>query len=165
MVIKDDDNEPFHVKVLPPTAGVPEGSAAQFTFSVPKSRSLPIVVNWSLEDGTADTTDYTYTGEIDPNSRPYATIPPGARTTTVTVQTTADTVVEGAETFSVGITRAGMDRDVVPFSTDKATALILDDDTATLSVSGPQEPVPEGDAVNFSVTLSAAVATRCGCFG
>ena len=64
-----------------------------------------------------------------------------------------DEVVEGDETILLQGAAAGLD--VTP-----ATITINDDDTATLSITGPTGVVGEGTSAEFTVTLSHEVAER-----
>ena len=70
-----------------------------------------------------------------------------------TVKPVNDQVVEGDETIVLEGASAGLD--VTP-----ATITITDDDTATLSITGPAVVVSEGENAEFTVTLSHAVASQ-----
>ena len=96
--------------------------------------------------GTAGTDDYSI------NSLSSITITAGesSGTGTLTVTPTDDAIVEGDETITVAGSSAG----IVVSSTD---ITITDDDTATLSVSGPSGEATEGSNAEFTVTLSHSV--------
>ena len=84
------------------------------------------------------------------------TFAPGETEKTFTVQTTQDDIVEGNETFAVQLLGRFA---VLPLNPTPATATIVDDDSATVSVSGPSGPVAEGSTAEFTVTLSKEAAS------
>ena len=95
--------------------------------------------------GAADAADYSFTGAS-------VTIPAGQRRGSGTVRVTprSDDIVEGPESFTVAALVDGAEKGAAGIS-------ILDDDQATLSISGPSEGVTEGSVAEFTVTLSHAV--------
>ena len=144
------------VAILPPPEPVVEGNSTDFTLFLTHAVDTELRVNSAPFDGTANATDYM--GANDPIS---ATIRAGEQRATVTVQTTQDTIVEGNETFNVILQTLSGDVGIAGRSIGAlAETTILDDDTAIVSLSGPEEPVSEGETAVFTVTLSAALDTE-----
>ena len=148
-----DDDRQGALSVLPPSGPVAEGDAAEFALVLSQAPSNDATVWWLTRNGTADHSDYTAVTGGTGQSVTFAT---GEKEKTITVQTTADSAVEGNETFDVEVVATLGIATLLSYS---ATATILDDDTATVSVSGPSAPVAEGGVAEFTVTLSAEVAS------
>ena len=149
--IADDDDTPTAVALSVDHSTLGESaSATDVTVTATLEGSVTLasdlVVTLAL-GGTAGSGDY---------SGSLATVTIGAGSLsgsdTLTVTPTQDLVVEGAETIVVSGTAAG-------FAVSDASVTITDDDTATLSVSGPSA-VTEGAAAVFTVTLSHRVAAE-----
>ena len=124
-----------------------EGDPMTFTVALDAEVSEAFQVDLSFTDVTAtDGTDYT----ADTASLSFAGSP--GETKTFTVATTADTDVEGDETFTVGLAVTGTSEAVT--ATDTATGTILNDDAA-LTIAGAG--AGEGDGITFTVTLDNTV--------
>ena len=96
--------------------------------------------------GTAGSDDYSSSGL----SSITITAGESSGSGTLKVTPTDDAIVEGDETITV----SGAASSIVASSTD---ITITDNDTATLSVSGPSGEVTEGSNAEFTVTLSHSV--------
>ena len=117
-----------------------------FTVTLDKAVQGGLTVTPSFTDGTAtegtdydeNTTALTFTGTAD-------------ETKTFTVSTTEDAVLEGAETFTIGLTasNAGVT------ATDTGTGTINNDDSAAVTIADAS--ADEGDDITFTVTLDKAV--------
>ncbi len=99
--------------------------------------------------GTAAAADYMFSANADLVFSSGAV--DGATTSAVlTVTAVDDAVVERAETLFIGGSVAG-------FAVTHAEIELTDNDAAGLSISGPSDPVAEGEDAAFVVTLSASV--------
>ena len=133
-----------------------EGSDITFTVTLDTAVAGGLTVTPSFTDVTAtEGTDY------DENTTALSFSGNAAETKTFTVSTTQDTVVEGDETFTVGLTVSGTTLTGSITSTDTGTGTIESGsenkvDTATLTINDAS--ASEGDGITFTVTLSEAVA-------
>ena len=151
--ITDDDGTPTAITLsVDPTAiGEADGETdVTVTATLEGSSTLTTAttVTLSLSGTAADPGDYAVTTALA-----SVTIPAGeaSGSGTLTLTPVSDAVVEGDETVVV-------DGEVTGFTVSSATITLEDDDTATLSVSGPASAVSEGSDATFTVTLSHAVA-------
>ena len=140
--------------VIIPTVSVSDASAAEgdavaFTVSLSAASSEQATVEYATSDGTATSgTDYT----ADSGTLTFAA---NETTKTVSVATTDDSVDESDETFTLTLSSATN----ATLGDATATGMIEDDDSPpVLSVSDAS--AAEGDAVEFTVSLSAASASR-----
>ena len=138
------------VSVLAPAAPVAEGSAASFTVRLRPAAAGGMTVGWQTVEGTADGSDFTSVGSFG-GSVKFVT---GETEKTISVQTTDDDVFENDETFGVRLSLLGTGYEL---AAGEATATIRDNETSTLSISGPSGLVDEGDPAEFTLTLSRAV--------
>ena len=139
--INDDDTATVTVN----NASASEGDAITFTVTLDKAVQGSLTVTPSYTNGTAASTDYTA------NTTALTFSGTANETKTFTVSTTEDAVVEGAETFTVGLTasKSGVT------ATDTGTGTINNDDAAAVTVEDAK--ADEGDAITFTVTLDKAV--------
>ena len=123
-----------------------EGETAQFTVTLTGTISQTVTVGFQTDAGTA-TADDDYT-----SASGTLTFTPSDTTRTISVPTVEDTIREEDETFSVTLSNpAG-----ATLADDTATGTITDDDTQLPALSiADADPVTEGDAAQFEVTLSA----------
>ncbi|MEC4813836.1 MAG: Calx-beta domain-containing protein [Scytonema sp. PMC 1069.18] len=121
-----------------------EGGTANFTVSLSAASTQTITVNYATADGTATVADNDYTSVAG-----TLIFAPGETTKTISVATTGDTKVEGAETLLFNI--AGASGAIVVDSQTVATI----NDSPTMRV-GDNFTLTEGGIANFTVTLSAA---------
>ena len=142
--INNDDNAAVTVN----NASALEGNSMTFTVTLNKRVQGGLKVTPSYTNGTTASNDYTantsaltFTGNT------------AGETKTFTVATTDDATVEANETFTVGLTVSDAPSGVT--STDTGTGTINNDDSATVTVDDAE--ADEGDAITFTVTLSAAV--------
>ena len=147
--IEDDDT--LTAAVTAGASTVPEGSAASFEVALTGATSTAAVVVAYTVTGTATPgTDYTApSGSL--------TITAGASSTTLSIQTTSDLVLDRGETLIVTLTGASTGERTAEYSTTPATTTITDTGTATVSVT-PASAV-EGEAVEFTVELSLAAGS------
>ena len=143
-------NDPGLVTIA---AGAPatEGDDVTFTVSTLHRATLPVNVIWSTTDGTA-----IAPGDYTAVSSGMVTVPANMTTATFTVATVDDANVEGDETFTVTIAAGSNLPPQVSLSTRAdeitATGTITDGDTAEVSVANAS--ATEGEAVEFTVSLS-----------
>ena len=144
--IEDDDD----VTVTVNDASADEGESMTFTVTLDKAVQGGLTVTPSFTDVTAvEGTDY------DENTTALSFTGTASETQTFTVSTTEDTMLEGDETFTVGLTVSGTPTGTTVTATDTGTGTIKDDDSAALTVDDAS--ADEGESITFTVTLSAAV--------
>ena len=126
-------------------APVAEGNDAVFTVTLHPQSSQVVTVEYTTEDGTADAGDY-YTTIAE-----TLTFSPGQTTKIIRVPVLVDSTQESSETFTVELS--------TPMGTTLADSTGLGTITADsmpgLSI-GDAEPVAEGGAAVFTVTLVPA---------
>jgi hypothetical protein len=122
---------------------VNEGDPAKFVVSLSKPAPQTVTFRYSTSNGTATSSDYSGANNVS------ASIPAGASSTTLTVNTTEDTTVESNETFN--LTLSNVVNAVVTDGTAQAT-IVDDDGKPNLSVSDAS--VTEGGTLSFVVSLS-----------
>ena len=141
-----DDDGPTSVTVTDASAA--EGGSMTFTVTLNQAVTGGFTVTPSFTDVTATSgTDYTE------NTAALSFTGNAGETKTFTVATTADQLVEAAETFTVGLTVSGTQAPVA--ATDTATGTITDDDSASVTISDAS--ADEGGSITFTVTLDNAV--------
>ena len=151
LTLTDDDSATVTVN----DASAAEGSDMTFTVTLDTQVAGGLTVTPSFTDVTAtEGTDY------DENTTALSFSGNANETKTFTVSTTDDDVVEGNETFTVGLSVSGTTLTGSITSTDTGTGTIEsgtggDQDTATLTIDDAS--ASEGDSITFTVTLSEAV--------
>ena len=129
-------------------ANASEGDKMTFTVTLGEAVQGGLTVTPSFTDGTAvEGTDY------DENTTALSFTGTANETKTFTVSTTEDAVMEGDETFTVGLTVSGTSLDIT--DDDTGTGTINNDDSAIVTVNDAN--ADEGDAITFTVTLDTAV--------
>ena len=127
-----------------------EGSAVSFTIGLDPVSDRTVTVQWNTANDAGGThpatagTDYT---AVSPART--ATIAAGTASTTVTVQTTQDSLDEPDETFLVELSAPV--NAALASGKDQATGTITDDDAAQLSIADGSGA--EGSAVSFTIGL------------
>ena len=140
----EDQSEPRTVSVS--DASAPEGDSVVFTVSLSAASDGEVTVDYATSDGTA-TAGSDYTAESG-----TLTFAANETSKTVSVATTDDSADEEDETFTLTLSNAsGAD-----LGDATATGTINDDDEGTPAVSVSDASATEGDAVAFTVSLSAA---------
>ena len=129
---------------------VTEGDPARFVVSLNKPAPQTVTFRYSTSNGTASSSS-DYSGV----SNGSGSIPAGASSTTITVNTTENTTAEPTETFNLTLSNV-----VNAVVTDgQAVGTILDDEgMPTLSVADVS--VQEGDAAQFVVLLSKPAVSQ-----
>ena len=151
LTLTDDDTAEVTIN----DASAAEGSDMTFTVTLDTAVAGGLTVTPSFTDVTAtEGTDY------DENTDALTFTGNANETKTFTVSATQDDVVEGNETFTVGLTVSGTTLTGSITSTDTGTGTINsgtggDQDTATLTIDDAS--AAEGDGITFTVTLSEAV--------
>ena len=137
-------------------ASATEGQALTFTVTLDQAVSGGLTVTPTFTDGTATKgVDYTE------NTAALAFAGTAGETLTFTVSTADDTLVEGNETFTVGLTVSGTT--VTVTATDTGTGTITDNDDPSPLVpqvsltAAPSPHVPEGDPVAVTLRLTSAL--------
>ena len=128
-------------------ANAAEGQSMTFTVTLTDAVQGGLTVTPGFTNGTASGTDYAE------NTAPLNFSGTANETKSFTVSTTEDTVVEGDETFTVGLTVSGTSLSVD--ATDTGTGTINDNDGAVVTVNNAE--ASEGDDMTFTVTLGEAV--------
>ena len=143
--INNDDSAAVTVN----DANADEGDDMTFTVTLDKAVQGGLTVTPGFTDVTAvEGTDY------DENTSALSFTGTANETKTFTVSTTEDAVLEGNETFTVGLTVSGTTLSVT--TTDTGTGTVNNDDGATVTINDAS--ASEGDDITFTVTLGAAVA-------
>ncbi|WP_164551187.1 immunoglobulin-like domain-containing protein [Shewanella khirikhana] len=162
-----DDDRPS--VTISDAGSVNEGSIASFTVSLSAAAATDTEVKLTLNAGDTDAADmgnleyFDGTNWLAVPADGIVTIPAGSTSLQLRVQTTDDSVYEGAENFSVTVTgQTGVT------GTDTGTATIVDDgsgpgpnpddDRPSVTISDAGS-VNEGSIASFTVSLSAAAAT------
>ena len=152
------DNDTATLSISAPAASVDEGENAEFTVTLSTEVARDVGVAWSAS-GASPGDDYS-------PSRGTVTFPAGSAagaTQTMAIPVTVDDLVEAEETFTVTLGEViGVlaDRVSVDPANAEATATLVSENTGTLSISGPSGNVDEGEDAEFTVTLSAEVASE-----
>ena len=142
--INNDDGATVTVN----NASASEGESLTFTVSLGDAVQGGLTVTPSFTDVTAtEGTDY------DENTTALTFTGTANETKTFTISTTQDSVLEGNETFTVGLTVSDAPSGIT--STDTGTGAINNDDSATVTVNDAS--ADEGNGVTFTVTLDTAV--------
>ena len=145
------------------TEGVTATLSVNTTSLAEDASATDITVTATLDGDTPLTSDVTFSitlggtagsGDYSASSLSSITITAGesSGSGTLTITPTDDAIVEGDETITVFGSASGID-------TSPADITITDNDTATLSISGPSEVVEAG-SYYYYVTLSAPIAKR-----
>ena len=143
--LNDDDSAAVTVN----DASADEGDSMTFTVTLDQAVQGGLTVTPGFTDVTAvEGTDY------DENTSALSFTGTANETKTFTVDTTEDAVLEGNETFTVGLTVSGTTLSVT--ATDTGTGTVNNDDGATVTINDAS--ASEGDDITFTVTLGAAVA-------
>ena len=131
-------------------ASADEGDSITFTVTLDKAVQGGLTVTPGFTDVSAvEGTDY------DENTAALSFAGTANETKTFTVSTTEDAVLEGNETFTVGLAVSGTTLGSRITSTDTGTGTINNDDGATVTVNDAS--ADEGDDITFTVTLGKAV--------
>ena len=141
--INNDDSATVTVN----DANADEGNGMIFTVTLGAAVQGGLKVTPSYTNGTAASTDYTA------NTTALTFTGTANETKTFTVSTTEDEMVEGNETFTVGLSVSGTSLSVT--ATDTGTGTINNNDGAVVTVN--HADASEGDDMTFTVTLGAAV--------
>ena len=139
--INDDDGATVTVN----DASASEGNSMTFTVTLDKAVQGGLTVTPSYANGSAGSSDYTE------NTTALTFTGTANETKTFTVSTTEDAILEGAETFTVGLSVSNSS----VTSSDTGTGTINDDDSSAVTVNDAS--ADEGDGMTFTVTLGRAV--------
>ena len=150
--ITDDDGTPTGITLTVSDTSIGEADGetdvtVTATLVGSSTRTNDTTVTLTLSGSATDPGDYAVTTALG-----SITIPAGqaSGSGTLTLTPESDAVVDGDETIVV-------DGDATGFTVSSVTITLEDDDTATLSISGPSTSVTEGADAAFTVTLSHAV--------
>jgi hypothetical protein len=114
-------------------ASVTEGGNLSFNVSLSSLVDVDTVITYSTADGSATTADSDFTGQ----TLQSLTIPAGQTSGTITVVTTADNKVELDETMTVQLQFVNASGRNVTIDDGSGRGTILNNDTATVSISNP----------------------------
>ena len=127
-------------------ASADEGDTITFTVTLDKAVQGGLTVTPSFTNGTAADTDYTA------NTAALTFTGTAGETQSFKVATAEDAVVEGDETFTVGLTVSNAPSGVT--ATDTGTGTIEDDEEGSVTIAAAK--ASEGDSITFTATLSSA---------
>ncbi len=148
-------------------ASAAEGDEIEFTIELPLPTDMPVLVEWATSDAqgqqAAESKGVDYT-----DASGTVTIPAGDTSGTFTVSTVEDILVEGDETFNVGLRSAKKGGDpatstAVTMAISSVTATILDDDTAPASITltaTPDRVDEDAGETDLAVTATLDGSTR-----
>ena len=150
------DDDALSVGVSADALAVVEGEAATFTLALSgATATAPVLVDYTVTGAARAGSDYTAPGGS-------LTLPPGAATGRLTIQTLADEEPEAEESIFVTLERAHTATRTVAVDPTAVRTRIADRGTATISVapavSVTAAAVEEGNPVQFVATLSRAIA-------
>ena len=144
--IDDDDSAAVTIA----DADADEGDDITFTVTLSEAVQGGLTVTPDFTDVSAvEGTDY------DENTAAITFTGTKGETQTFTVSTTEEEVVEGAETFTVGLSVSNQPTGTTVTASDEATGTINNDDGAVVTVNDAS--ADEGGSITFTVTLGAAV--------
>ena len=135
---------------------VDEGREATLTLSLSGAVSAPVTVKWKTT-GVSATSGTDYTAQ----ALTAVTIAAGSTTASLTVQTSADTLAEGSETFTVSL-EADTDNPLpsgVSLGTTSATVTIDDDEALLVNISADSVSVVEGGSAAYTVQVTGGTST------
>ncbi|WP_396212895.1 hypothetical protein, partial [Flavobacterium sp.] len=138
---------------VPPTVTigdftVTEGGALVFPISLSNSVTTPITLTFAITNQTTSNADWTPPGTLT------ITIPANTITSTFTINTVDDIIIEGTETLLLSIASS---TGPVGNSTDTGIGTINDNED-TLVITVADASATEGNTITFPVTLSNPVA-------
>ncbi|MFP8967162.1 immunoglobulin-like domain-containing protein [Pokkaliibacter sp. CJK22405] len=130
---------------------IPEGRSGTFTVTLDQTPTEDVTVELVYSGVAEDGTDFTATHTV--------TIAAGQQTATFDLYAIDDNLVEGDEivTVSIGTISGGGFEAVEAGANNSATATIVDNDAAVVSISGPDE-ITEGDSGVYTISLTNPVA-------
>ena len=141
------DDDAITVSVDP--ASAEEGDAVEFAVTLSAPAASDTVLTWRTADGTA-TAGEDFTAVTAGMLR----ISAGETTGTLRVATTEDAIAEDDETFGVTLSGTTLPPGVILIA-DQAIGTIVDDEEPVEIALSEAGSADEGDAVEFTVTLSA----------
>ncbi|MGR4000904.1 MAG: inverse autotransporter beta domain-containing protein, partial [Alphaproteobacteria bacterium] len=143
---------------VPSAVRVVEGVGASITVSMSPTSGVAVSGKYTTTTtaGGAVAADFAAT----PVGGRAFSISAGQGSTTVLIGTTGDSIVEADETFTFAITSDDPTVADVDANADTTTVTIIDDDTATLSLTAGG--VIEGDPLSLSALLSGDVVVGVG---
>lgn len=124
------------------TSTITEGLTQTIYFYLSNPYSSDISINFISTIGTAGTADFTSISTTK-------TILAGSTSTSLSIATTNDNLVESNETFTISATSPSISNS--PFS---KTITIIDNDTIPTATVGGNTSVMEGNIINLSINLS-----------
>jgi hypothetical protein len=137
--ITDNDNIPTLTSY---TSTITEGLTQTVYFYLSNPYNSDITINFISTIGTAGAADFTSISTTK-------TILAGSTSTSISVATTNDNLVESNETFTISATSPSISNS--PFS---KTITIIDNDTIPTATIGGNTSVLEGNIINLSINLS-----------
>ncbi|MGM9477963.1 Calx-beta domain-containing protein, partial [Pedobacter sp. GSP4] len=143
------DNDTAIATITPGTTGNENGPVnGTFTVTLSNPSATDTQITYTVGGTATEGSDYTPIVKT-------ITIPAGQTTGTITIPVLADAVVEGTET--VIITLASSNNPLINVNNTPASINILDNSTATVSISTPPTINEADGTATFTVTLNAAV--------
>ncbi|MDE0159445.1 MAG: hypothetical protein OXN24_05265 [Candidatus Dadabacteria bacterium] len=129
-----------------------EGSSVTVTATLSRALSSTVMIPVTLTDNSAESTDHGTLSSITINS--------GQTSGTGTISTSQDTDDED-ETFTVELDTANLPSGITAGTQNSVQITIRDDEgIPTVSLSADPNPVPEGENVTVTATLSEALSGR-----
>ena len=151
VTITDDDTRPRTVTLSASPNPVVEGGAVTITATLSEALTGAVTVPLTVTAGTAEAGDYTVP------SPSAITIPGGATSGELAIQTHEDDSEYDDETFTVAIDEGSLPSTALAGEPKTVTVTIEDDDTApipTVTLSASSLSVVEGGTLTVTATLS-----------
>ena len=141
------ENSPPEVTISASSTSVTEGTAAAFTLTLDEAAAESLTVSLNV----------TETGSMLPagaGAVRSVTLAPGATSTTLSVPTSGDTVVETDSVITASVTAGA---GYVVGTTQAATVTVEDDDAATFTLTAAPQTVVEGGSWTLTVAITNGV--------
>ena len=149
-----EDDDPIEASVAADAATATEGGSAEFTVTLSGATSTAaVVVTYSVTGTASSGTDYTAPATL------MLTLAAGAKTGTISIPTLTDGVLDPGETLTVTLDGASTTAGTATVDATAASATTMIADPGMVMVSVAPASAAEGEAVEFTVTLSGAVAS------
>ena len=162
-IVDDDAGKPTVTRVEPGAPGLadnatPEGSNLVYTVSLSASSNAPATYAFTLGGGTAGSADIgvpVFSDGVTLNADGTITVPAGLASFTITVPTTQDSLVEANETVPLAVGGVSGIGSIIDDDAGKPTVTTVEPGNPGLA----DDATPEGSALVYAVTLSAATTT------
>lgn len=156
VTLTNDDSAVISISDAVMTEGTGGTTQFDFTLTLDNEVDAGIDVVWSTADGVATAADNDFQPVSGQTVSFAANVPGGPQQQTVSVQVTADAKVELEESFSVLLDSIVASGRSVSLGASSATGTILNDDSATISIS--DATISEADSGNSDITFDVILS-------